>query len=289
MRTHVLTALVLSALAAAGQPARADAPTQILGQVVDPQTHRPVEGVVVTIAGPPGQRELVTDANGLYRSVVPEPGTYTVTFTYADAVTTRTVKVASGAIATADATAAPAGETIVIHGRIRPPVLPVPKKDPRILPKYSDAAVEHDAWTKAWMLLDIDRTGAVRRVKFLKRPGYDLDQIAVNAALDTRFEPARDSSGAAVPTLMVWPIEWPSYWWMVAMEGVVTRRPKELPDGFDIAGLQNYTGNVPCANSGLPLHLDSVHPVYRDCSKPDLTKADREPWIDAAQARKGKS
>jgi len=35
---------------------------------------------------------------------------------------------------------------------------------------------------------------------------------------------------------------------------------------------------VPCAGSG-PWQMDSIHPVYKDCSQPDLAKAAAEPWI----------
>src|SRR5512138_1205894 len=69
------------------------------------------------------------------------------------------------------------GETIEIHDPLPPPVLPKAKKDARILPKYSDDAVLSDAWEKAWLLLDVDTTGSVTRVKMLKRPGHDLEKI----------------------------------------------------------------------------------------------------------------
>ncbi len=161
------------------------------------------------------------------------------------------------------------GETIIIHDKPPPPppVLPRPRKDPRIAPPYSDAAIERDVWTKAWLLLDVDERGTVSRVKFLKRPGYDLDAIAVKQALKTRFTPAEDGAGHPVRTLVLWPIEWPSYWWMVTMTGLVTRIPASA-------------AGVPCAGSG-PLHMDSAHPAYRDCSAPDLSRAALEPWVGA--------
>ena len=157
------------------------------------------------------------------------------------------------------------GETIIIRDTINPKVAPKPRKNPRIAPTYSDAAIERDVWAKAWLLLDIDERGVVTRVKFLKRPGFDLDPIAVKQALGTKFDPAEDANGRPVRTMMAWPIEWPSYWWMVKMTGLVTRIPPSA-------------GNVPCAGSG-PMHMDSAHPVYRDCSLPDLAQAEREPWF----------
>jgi len=36
---------------------------------------------------------------------------------------------------------------------------------------------------------------------------------------------------------------------------------------------------VPCAGSG-PMNLGSLHPAYKDCSKPDLRQAAREPWLE---------
>ena len=45
--------------------------------------------------------------------------------------------------------------------------------------------------------------------------------------------------------------------------------------GFPPHRMDDY---VPCAGSG-PLNLGSVHPVYKDCSQPDLSRADKEPWL----------
>src|SRR5688572_12874788 len=72
------------------------------------------------------------------------------------------------------------GETIIIREHGPGYKVATPKRDPRIAPTYSDAAIEHDAWTRAWMLLDIDDRGVVQRMKFLKRPGYDLEKIAID-------------------------------------------------------------------------------------------------------------
>ena len=159
------------------------------------------------------------------------------------------------------------GETIIIRGHAPGYKQAEPKRDPRIAPKYSDAAIEHDAWTRAWLFLDIDEQGTVRRLKVLKHPGYDLEQIAIERAFNTKFEPARSGDGKAQSSMLVFPIEWPSYWWIVAHEGVVTRIPVSA-------------GGIPCKGSGNGLNLDRAHPVYRDCSAPDLSKIPTEPWID---------
>jgi hypothetical protein len=160
------------------------------------------------------------------------------------------------------------GETIIIHGTAPPKVMPKAKKRyGRIAPAYSDYAIEHDTWAKAWLLLDIDEQGNVARVKLLKRPGADLDQIAIERGFSMKFEPAQDIHGNAMRSQLVTPIEWPSYWWLIAREGIATKIPE-------------YIGKVPCIGSGAA-NLGSIHPALRDCSPaPDLSKLDEFPWIE---------
>jgi hypothetical protein len=164
-----------------------------------------------------------------------------------------------------------ADETIVIHDP-RPKVEPKPVKHySRIAPPYSDYAIEHDKWARAWLLLDIDASGNVQRVKFLKHPGFELDDIAIRQGLAMKFEPARNAHGDAVSRYVLWTIEWPSYWWLVMREGVTT-------------GIPDSVNNQPCAGSG-PWHVKSFHPVYRDCSGPDFAHAASEPWHSEATGR----
>lgn len=164
------------------------------------------------------------------------------------------------------------GETIIIEGHAPPAVQPRPVKNyVRIAPAYSDDAIEHDAWAKAYLLLDISARGDVTRVKLLKHPGHDLDQIAIDTALAMRFEPALDDRGQAIASSLIWPIEWPSYWWLIDIHGLATRIPDEIV-------------NVPCRGSG-PMHMGSVHPVYRDCGTFQLSALMSEPWIDASSRR----
>jgi hypothetical protein len=68
-------------------------------------------------------------------------------------------------------------------------------------------------------------------------------------------------------TLIIFPLEWPSYWWMITLQGGLVSR---MPEPERIA-------HVPCRGSG-PLHVGSVHPVYRDCSRPDLSHLEQESW-----------
>jgi hypothetical protein len=163
-------------------------------------------------------------------------------------------------------------ETIHVQGHIKV-TMPKPHRDPTVLPPYNDAIILSDGWTRAWMLLDVSETGAVRRVKFLHHPGYGLDKIAVAEAFKQSFDPALDRDGNPAPALVVWPVEWPSHDWLIARTGVITRHITEvwaLPGGLALP---------PCKGSG-PLQLESVHPVYRDCTKPDLSHADAsEPWL----------
>jgi len=133
----------------------------------------------------------------------------------------------------------------------------------RPAPAYSERAVMTDAWTTAWLLLDISETGTVTRVKFLKYPGYDLEKIAVKTALALQFEPAIGADGKPARSYLIWPIEWPSYGWLVAKTGLASG----IPD----------TSHVPCRGSG-PLNLTSLYPTYRDCSRPNIALIKTESW-----------
>lgn len=167
------------------------------------------------------------------------------------------------------------GEVIVIDERpARPAVFPKPKNySSTKTPPYSDRAIESDAWTRAWLLLEIDRSGAVTRFKFINRPGYDLEGIAAHEVFKLRFTPARDAAGRKVRSWVIWLIEWPSHGWLNARMGITTRMPPIV--GFPPRSMASA---VRCKGSG-PLSMDSIYPVYRDCSRPDLKKSfDAEPW-----------
>jgi hypothetical protein len=151
----------------------------------------------------------------------------------------------------------------------------------RKAPPYSDDAILSDAWTRAWLLLDIDSRGTVTRFKFLKKPGFDLEQIAARQAFGLRFDPALDAQGRPQRTWKIWLIEWPSYGWLIARLGVASGMPPKI--GFPPRRMDAY---VPCRGSG-PMNLDSIHPAYKDCSKPNLTRRhfDAQPWIRPRTAR----
>jgi hypothetical protein len=146
-----------------------------------------------------------------------------------------------------------ADEVIEIHDHIREPA----KAPEHAHLRYSDAAIESNAWARAWLLVDIDSTGFVTRAKLLNAPGHDLDAIAIEQAFATRFTPARDRGGQPTASHMVWGIEWPAYWW----------------------SQEHHMTPPHCRGSG-PLQLGSLYgSVYRDCSEPDLAHAAAAPWI----------
>src|SRR5262245_53021607 len=209
MRSIVLAVVILFA----ALPDLAAPDTQVIGRITETATHKPIQGVVVTIRHGDTELQALTDANGLYRFVVPEGATYQLAYVYADVKGQGSVDVATGAIATLDASLDVDSESLIFIHEPKPVVAPKMVKDARrkIAPEYSDAAIQRDVWTRAWLLLDIDARGTVTRVKLLNASGYDLEPIAIKQAFKTQFEPARDANGDAVRSVLVWTIEWPSY------------------------------------------------------------------------------
>lgn len=286
MRTNGIAGVIVAAVVFSsvmgvwrgGNQARADeleVKSQLSGRVLDATHGGPVEGVLVMVAGPGGfLRNVTTDHRGRYGALVP-PGLYRVIFAHGESRTSGSVTVSAGRGAALDGRVdSIAGEVIEVEGKVTPPVAPKPTNFSALrAPPYSDRAVLTDAWTKAWVLIDIDERGQILRFKFLKRPGYDLEQIAQAEVRRLRFAPARNGSGKPMRSLLVWPIEWPSAGWLTMFMGTRSAMPKVV--GFPPQRQDHY---VPCAGSG-PLQLSSVHPTYKDCSKPDLSKAAGEPWI----------
>lgn len=166
------------------------------------------------------------------------------------------------------------GEVIVIEGTAPPSTPPKPTNfKSRATPPYSDRAVLSDAWTRAWLLLHVDERGRVTHVKWLHKPGWDLEKIAIGEAFKLTFEPARDDRARPMAVDIVWEMEWPSAWWL---ETYVGTRGTAVPIvDFPPRRLDSH---VPCRGSG-PLRLGSIHAVYKDCSRPDLSKIQTEAWI----------
>jgi hypothetical protein len=228
----------------------------------------------VVVAGPKVSRTLTTDSQGRY-SIIVAPGRYDLTFVYGKTRSVASIDV-SGSDAVLDAKLdAGAGEVIVIRDYVNPPVMPKAKNFiPTKAPPYSSRAILSDAWTKAHILLDVSEQGKVRRIKWLQRPGWDLEQIAKSEVFKLEFEPARDARGKPIAVYIAWTIEWPSAWWLSKFVGTRGTIPREV--GFPPRPKWHY---VPCKGSG-PMNLGSLHPTYRDCSKPDLSKAQTEKWVD---------
>lgn len=241
------------------------------------------------VAGPNGVVETLTsDAQGKFAGAV-EPGQYTLVFVYGSARSTSRVTVTDRAAFVTGKVDSTDGEVIVIREKLKAPVPAKPQNhQPLKAPPYSDRAINSDAWTRAFLLLDIDETGSVVRMKWLKRPGYDLEPIALSEVRKVKFAPARDSGGKPIRSFLVWDIEWPSAWWLDTVMGTrAGLSSPERPRGAAIpprsiadhpAPQRPQHLSVPCKGSG-PWHMDSAHPTYRDCSRADLRVAAREAWF----------
>ena len=269
------------------------ADSKLSGRVTD-LNDQPVGGAQVFVTGPDGLETLVrTDPTGHYVATVHTPGGYSIVFSLGKAQMARRIDLPADKAMSLDATLEIGGEVIEVHEKLRPIQHTKPKQDPLKIPPYSDKAVLEDRWAKAWLLLDVDERGIVNRVKFLKRPGFDLDPVAVKFAFDMQFDPARNNHGVPTRTYIVWPLEWPSFQWLQQRYGTTTRLPKYLADADEVAPAgMNIPKKLPneikkaaydywprCAGTGPP-QLNSVHSTLRDCSEPDLSRADAsEPWI----------
>jgi hypothetical protein len=165
-------------------------------------------------------------------------------------------------------------EVVELHEPPPPVVKPKVKRFARKLPPYSDRAILSDTWTRAWMLLEVDEHGVVTRLKSIRAPGADLDDIAIREAFKLRFEPARDAHDQPMRVWLVWGFEWPANSWLVNLTGVSTAMPRDV--GFPPRPA--YL-SVPCKGDG-PMRLGSVvYKGYRDCSRPDTSHLDELPWI----------
>lgn len=283
MRVSVIAAVVGLASAAAADPTG-----RLTGTLTDAATGKPVGDVVMFVTRNGSEQAVTTDADGRYSVDLP-PGRYDLVIARDGATRdTRTVSIAAGrtsawdakvdvgageVIHLVDAALEPemrGSEVITIHDRPGPPPPVKPKPKNFVVtkaPPYSERAAMRDAWTRAWMLLDVTETGEVARVKFLNKPGYDLEPIAIRESFKLRFEPARDRAGKPIETWMVWKIEWPSAIWLGEMSVPMSTMPSE-----------KMMSQVPCRGSG-PWHMGSIYPTYRDCSEPDMKNVDRAPWI----------
>lgn len=250
---------------------------QITGRVVDKKRGAPVEGAVVYVTGPGGfERSLATDADGRY-AVDVTAGKYSVSFLHGRSRVGGQVVVEPGADVRLDGRVENVADEVIVLEHTRPPTVMPQPRDLHVAtkaPPYSDRAVLEDAWTRAWLLLDVDERGTVTRLKLLNKPGYDLEDIAIAQGFALSFKPGRDERDRPVRTLLVWPIEWVANSWLLTIgTGMRSRMPAKsrLTDASSAA-------YVPCKGSG-PWKMTAVWHGYRDCSRPDLSKVSSAPWI----------
>jgi hypothetical protein len=272
MKMIPVTLLVLC-----GASAIAFADVTLSGRVLD-VNDQPVGGATVTFKSADGtETRAVTDPTGHYAVQVATTGPHWATFKLGKVVIGGQVDVPIDGKVTLDSRLPVGGEIIEVHGE-QPRRPAKPKTDPLRIPPYSDKAILGDHWSKAWLLLFIDERGLVSRVKFLVRPGHDLDDIAVKYAFGMTFDPARDKNGVPVPTYVVWPLEWPSIEWLQLRQQPPTRLPT-LPDIIQGDHGIAFDSYPPCSE-GAGLNLSLAHPTQRSCAIPDLSRMDaREPWI----------
>jgi hypothetical protein len=221
---------------------------------------RRVEIHVVSRSG--GEQIVKTDDDGNYKVVLKGAPTET------SMIFVRGHHGAHLGGAVAESTQIDGGEAIDIHETSAPAVAAkAVDRFIRILP-YSDAAIRDDEWARAWFTLDLDAAGNVLHVKWMRRPGHGLDPIALAAAFDQKFEPARDRAKRAVPSQLVWMFEWPSHKWLLAHHDYDLTR---MPD--------DYT-KVACQAAGEHRH------DRRDCSQADVTSTLGEAWIAKPKPKK---
>lgn len=231
-------AVILAVILAWGGVAVADdappeAPTRLTGRVTD-VLGKPITGARVhVLAMSGGQEETRTDKTGRYTIDLETVGAHAVVIAADKLHTYRRVLVQRGATTTLDIEVeydTEGSEVIKIVDPLPPPpaVKAKPRTDPRATLPYSEEAVERDAWARAWLLLDVDPSGKVTRLKLLKPPGYDLDRIAIEEAFKLTFEPALDAAGKPQRTYVVYTMEWPSWGWLVQGNGTALRKPNDV-------------------------------------------------------------
>ena len=221
---------------------------EIRGRVVDAGGH-PVANAPVHLVTEHGERTLTTDKEGRFKTEVAEP---TMVVVYGGARV-------SGSSATTQRIEGT--EAISVHD-VEPPATPAKAlSDPTLIPEYTDAILDKNVWARAWLLLEVNDTGFVSRVKLLNAPGYDLDAIAVREAFDLKFEPARNRLGKPMPSQVMWKFEWPPSVW--------NRGSSRIPP---------RASQLPCRRSATDTWYELNTP-YRDCSRPNMAAAIRAPWI----------
>lgn len=222
---------------------------EIVGRVVDADGD-PAAGTQVHLITQHGERTVTTDKQGQFKTEVAEP---TMVVVYGGARV-------SGSSATTQQIEGT--EAVAVHDAEQPATPAKPLSDPALIPPYSDAILDKNAWARAWLLLEVSDTGFVTRVKLLDAPGYDLDAIAVRAAFKLKFEPARDRVGKPMVSQVVWKFEWPPSVWNQGSQYIPPR-----------------ASELPCRRNASDTWYELNTP-YRDCSPPNMAAAITGPWLD---------
>ncbi len=224
----------------------------IKGEVTD-ENGAPLSGVAVHANTQAGERTTTTDRSGRYQLDLGEGEG--PKFVY--------VRMRARINGHTQRTAYEEGEEYVdILEADKPSIMPKPTTATNLVLAYSSEVKDANAWVRAWLVLDVTASGFVRRLKLINRPGYALDELAVREAFKLRFAPARSRAGKAVPAMVLWTYEWPSYWWMIEQK----LDPRIVPES---------AAKLPCKGTA------STERTQRDCSQADLAAAQLLPWIDA--------
>jgi hypothetical protein len=228
---------------------------ELRGRAVDAD-HNPLRQIEVHVVSKNwGEQIVKTDDDGNYKVVLKGASTET------SMIFIRGHRGAHIGGSVAESTTIDGQEAIEIH-ETAPTVTPARPVNEwiRILP-YSKKALLDDEWTRAWMTLDVDDKGQVLHLKWIRRPGHDLDDIAMREAFDIRFNPARDSGKHAMPSRVVWMFEWPSHSWLTDHRY------------FDITRMPSDFTTVACQKDG------EHRRDRRDCSQADVTTTLGEVWL----------
>ena len=248
---YVVLALILSpALIASAQSLQVEPPAELTktrafvrGVVSNADSGQPIIGAHVTLKqiGTLKHKGKVfartsTNAKGEFRFTV-RAARYEVTFRRGGSSLIRVFKTRPGKVVVVNGRLKQVdGEVIVIRERRRARKARATNFNRRKTPPYSASAIKSNHWARAWMVLEVDTKGVVKRLKFMHRPGYGLDEIAVAQAFKLDFEPSLSEEGKPIKTLVLWSYEWPSYWWLIDHYGVASGMPRHSTPLFDTAG-----------------------------------------------------
>jgi TonB family protein len=129
----------------------------------------------------------------------------------------------------------------------RRPVAEAVEDYTRLVPPYSDEAIDSDVSGAVSLRLEIDETGRVTDASVVRGFGHGLDRLAVETGLRYRFRPATDDQGRPIRSAIGWNIVWEPYWKRLFVKTIV--------------------GHPNCRGHG-PLNLDEYDPAYIDCDAP---------------------